>query len=43
MLALGYEIITITEDMVAANSSLNADDVGKQAVNYNGHLGLMDS
>ena len=45
MLALGYEIITVTEDMVTGNTKkdITPKDVGKQAVTYNGHIGLMDS
>jgi len=39
--ALGFKIVTITQEIVDANPDLNADDVGKQAVDYAGFLSLI--
>ena len=39
--ALGFKVVTITQEIVDANPDLNADDVGKQAVDYAGFLSLI--
>ena len=41
MTAMGYQIFDITEDIVNSSPALNEDDIGKQAVNYNGHVAII--
>lgn len=41
MTAMGYQIFDITEDIVSSSPALNEDDIGKQAVNYNGHVAII--
>jgi hypothetical protein len=41
MTAMGYKIFDITEDIVNSSAALNEDDIGKQAVNYNGHVAII--
>lgn len=41
MTAMGYKIFDITEDIVSSSAALNEDDIGKQAVNYNGHVAII--
>ena len=41
MTAMGYKIFDITEDIVNSSAALNEDDIGKQAINYNGHVAII--
>ena len=41
MTAMGYQIFDITEDIVNSSAALSEDDIGKQAVNYNGHVAII--
>ena len=41
MTAMGYKMFDITEDIVNSSAELNEDDIGKQAVNFYGHVAII--